>query len=642
MELSIDPIKWINPLQDYIAQLKSASLSKDPESLFKKLKNTGLSSEYTEEQINEMTKIKDYIDQKSNFPQLIECFMNILPLVIADHRKLLSLGKTTSADLISKLVTFAFRGTCNLWSIYEKCCHCVSDYLRDQSIYEKFLDKGIVDFVKLTQCFVYMLPTTAKLPFIMKQKEFENLAEILKSVENEAFYSCLSRKTKRLAEYWKGQVTRDLMNQNKAIPLPILQDRVKEARNTIELLHFFKIIVKISDESKFVSSANWRSKNIFQHYLFNEYIEIFEHFELLFMSLSVVAKTASGIDQKEIGEEYRLLVNSIFRSLVDTYDIVFDKLLEIFAQVMKKSKSTKVGTRGFLNTQNFGEFLMRCGHVHLIGNQPNVRDDTKNLRFFKILLFYSKGFREFIVKMADNLRGEDDLNSQIICILEQMIGEVEIFRERGIIENKEDEKTEKKNGVKSIVIKPERSLNKDENERIENKRKISDSGIVNSEITKYLQIKPTTDAILFSNEQDEESGYKMKRKTHKKVDDKTKSYLDYIKQYQYNDEYDDSLNFGTTEHVKKDKQVVLNLKVEEEDEDKEENEDELEDENLVYRSSGKISRSNNSRTRDENDNSNRGRGSRGGFNRRGRGQKRGRGTWQQDRQNKREYYKNKK
>ena len=52
-----------------------------------------------------------------------------------------------------------------------------------------------------------------------------------------------------------------------------------------------------------------------------------------------------------------------------------------------------------------------------------------------------------------------------------------------------------------------------------------------------------TEVIMFDNEQDEEQGYVMKRNVSKKFDPKTKAYLDKIKKMQYNDEYDDTLEY---------------------------------------------------------------------------------------------------
>lgn len=632
MEINIDPNKWIKPLQDYIAQLKNQGISRDPDELFRKSQsNAAFGEVYTEKQITEISQIKDFMDQNSCLEGMIEAFINTLPKVMTDYRKLMSMEKHTSAELISKLLLQAFKATCNVWSVYQRSSNILAEHFRDSKIYDRFLDKGIIDFVKLSQAILFFFPSSSKLPHDFQMGIQEKFSIIMKSVENSAFYSCLTRKIKRLAEYWKGQVTRDVMNQNKAIPIPILQDRVKEAKNTIELIHFFKIVIKMSNESKLVSSSFWRSKNIFQHYLFKENLDIFEYFEMLFLSLSIVCKTAANLDNDK-NYEYKLLISGIFKSTVEMYDTVFNKLMDIHSTIVKKSKSKKDGTRGFLNTQNFGDWLLKCGNVHIIGNKPNSRNDTKNLRFFKILLFYSEGFRNFIRTMAQSLGGEEDLTSQIICILEQMISEVLAFKNRETV-TKVNKNTIKKE-VKSIVIKPNERIKEEEMKKEKEE---------NSDLQKFLQVKPTTEAILFSNEQDEEHGYKMKRKTHnKKLDDKTKSYLEYIKQYQYNDEYDDSLNFGTNKQGNTKRKVTVKLRVD--DNNNRINEDDLEDEDLSYnqnwrggyRQGGK----NHNWYRGEVQQNGPHRGGRGSFNRRGRGHKRGGyQNHQRNRNNKRDYHK---
>lgn len=67
----------------------------------------------------------------------------------------------------------------------------------------------------------------------------------------------------------------------------------------------------------------------------------------------------------------------------------------------------------------------------------------------------------------------------------------------------------------------------------------------------YLRAMGNHEVIIFDNEQDEDAGYQMKRNTGKKFDNKTQDYLDKIKQMQYNDEYDDTLEFDDSRKKKR-------------------------------------------------------------------------------------------
>lgn len=59
------------------------------------------------------------------------------------------------------------------------------------------------------------------------------------------------------------------------------------------------------------------------------------------------------------------------------------------------------------------------------------------------------------------------------------------------------------------------------------------------------------EVIIFDNEQDDEAGYQMKRNTGRKFDKKTQDYLDRMKNMQYNDEYDDTLEFDDNQKRKR-------------------------------------------------------------------------------------------
>ena len=140
---------------------------------------------------------------------------------------------------------------------------------------------------------------------------------------------------------------------------------------------------------------------------------------------------------------------------------------------------------------------------------------------------------------------------------------------------------------------------------------------------------------MFENEQDEDAGYVMKRNTGKKFDKKTQAYLEKIKQFQYNDEYDDTLEYDDKKKRRRNndrgnnknfKKVTMRM----DEDDIPGNDDEIEDQDPSYTGKGRHHNYNNE---------NRG-GKRGGY--RGRGRK-GRGAkgaydkYQNKKKNNREY-----
>lgn len=89
------------------------------------------------------------------------------------------------------------------------------------------------------------------------------LARLFKSAETERLYSAIAHKYRKIADYWSSQIKRDLMHEGKAIPEPIILDRIKESYDTLEILHYLKLVIYISKEDKLVKSSFWKTNFLF-------------------------------------------------------------------------------------------------------------------------------------------------------------------------------------------------------------------------------------------------------------------------------------------------------------------------------------------------------------------------------------------
>jgi hypothetical protein len=80
------------------------------------------------------------------------------------------------------------------------------------------------------------------------------LSRLFKSAETDRLYSAIAHKYRKIADYWSSQIKRDLMHEGKAIPEPIILDRIKESIDTLEILHYLKLVIYISKEDKLIKS----------------------------------------------------------------------------------------------------------------------------------------------------------------------------------------------------------------------------------------------------------------------------------------------------------------------------------------------------------------------------------------------------
>lgn len=139
--------------------------------------------------------------------------------------------------------------------------------------------------------------------------------------------------------------------------------------------------------------------------MFDTHIEIFLNLEKLFLSLCYITRAVKGNANlsSENAKKYKLLLYSMFNSAIDLYNVTFDKLEQIRSQLVRKSKDSAVGTMQFLKSNKVNNFILQSGFGEVLGKPSLNKENVKNIKFFKILIYYSQQFSEFIRQCASDL-----------------------------------------------------------------------------------------------------------------------------------------------------------------------------------------------------------------------------------------------
>jgi hypothetical protein len=140
--------------------------------------------------------------------------------------------------------------------------------------------------------------------------------------------------------------------------------------------------------------------------LFEDHIEIFLNLEKIFLSLSHITraiKTNSNLTS-ENAKRYKLLLYSMFNSSIDLYNVTFDKLEQIRQQLVRKSKDSGVGTLQFIKSNKVNNFIFKSGAGEVTGKPSITKENVKNIKFFKILMYYSQEFCKFVRECSNDLQ----------------------------------------------------------------------------------------------------------------------------------------------------------------------------------------------------------------------------------------------
>ena len=123
---------------------------------------------------------------------------------------------------------------------------------------------------------------------------------------------------------------------------------------------------------------------------------------------------------------------AMFYSVLNLYDVTFDKLQIMRNQLLKKGKDKSGATLSFLKINKVTTFFNEAGDVQLVNASIKKKDNIKNIKFFKILIYFSAGFRNFIRECSSDLGGSGLTEPivQVLLILNQIISEVESLKNK--------------------------------------------------------------------------------------------------------------------------------------------------------------------------------------------------------------------
>ena len=335
----------------------------------------------------------------------------------------------------------------------------------------------------------------------------------------------------------------------------------------MDFLHLLKLMIEMRNDNLNQKFTNWSVKYLFAHYLFGGSFQIMLSVELIFVSLLEVCNAFEDLGEDESArKEYQLKMMSLLRSVVDFYSVVFRNLKLGMSRYMNATKKfTPEAKKNYLKSLNLDRFLTESGQQSIAYTSSKKRAGDINLKFMKILLDRCTEFEEFIEfvynkKEIDVLMGEPIF--QLIRIIHTLKVEAEERRKKDEEEERENEAREKLDAERGNAD-GNVSGSEGASENLSRKQSEGGEGEIGtglgprtvSKTSKGRKMvafdqrnkKPAENAFLFEDDDEDELEDRDQRHhgTHRQsIDDKTKHYLNEIKAYQDEDEYDDTHEMG--------------------------------------------------------------------------------------------------
>jgi hypothetical protein len=294
----------------------------------------------------------------------------------------------------------------------------------------------------------------------------------------------------------------------------------------------------------------WSTAFLFGDYLFNKNVTIMVSMETIFTSLVIICKGCIEAQSNQlspesaVAREHRLRMLNLLQCTIDFYDIMFRHLRQELA-VLYTQGSAKIPQ--YLNTIKVVEFFKRSGESQFVASNTSKRKQGRlDFKIFKIIADRSDEFSQFIKFVADKGRlGENMMNPacQYISIIAQLLAEGEAKQKQLEEEAKREEENRLKKLEEMEQIVPV------ETDHPPSPVLASTPSQHKKKVFGYEQkVRNQSEAILFEGEDEEEEEQTVhvpRRKiSAQQSDPKTREYLDYIRKFQYEDEYDDTHDHG--------------------------------------------------------------------------------------------------
>jgi hypothetical protein len=224
---------------------------------------------------------------------------------------------------------------------------------------------------------------------------------------------------------------------------------MKQQTALIDCLHFLKMIIDMRNDQDNAKWSVWNINYLFGTFLFNKYIDIMGHIEMIYVSFITICKCVCEepeVEGKKSHEDYKLAMLTCFKSVVDFYDVMFRNInnnMTIYVASTKKiSAETK---KNYLRTLKIGSFFEYSGNKHVVSvGVKKRRDGDINFKFLKMLLSRSEEFLKF-VKSFDKMNDATCMEAfefQCLQMLNRLLLEDEL-RQQEELEREEREQAEK-------------------------------------------------------------------------------------------------------------------------------------------------------------------------------------------------------
>lgn len=336
---------------------------------------------------------------------------------------------------------------------------------------------------------------------------------------------------------------------------------MKQQAALIDTLHFLKLIIDMRNDQDNSKWSHWNINYLFGTFLFNKYIEIMGHIEMIYVAFVTICRCVCeepDAEGKKSHEEYKLHMLTCFESLVDFYEVMFrnihSNMLGYVASTKKVSAETK---KNYLRTLKIGNFFEYSGNKHVVSVGLRKRKDGDiNFKFLKMLLSRSTEFHKF-VKSFEKVNDPSCMDAfEFQCL--QMLN-------RLLVEEEQRQEEEKQREAQEIADQ-EALLNGTTEEASEGmndpvRKASAHSGGLGGEL--LLQRHESKKRVfgyqnrareaqhgeIMYDEDDEDEvisrpHHATGANRNQRMDEKTRKYLEKIKNYQDEDEYDDTHDMG--------------------------------------------------------------------------------------------------
>jgi len=210
--------QYADYLQLFLSKLKFYSATNIEQEMIEE--NAKIQATSLDEQARKQASLEEAIksiNQGNSIFGTLDHFCALLP-VMAKDISAQEMEDPPLSFFLKNLLAASVNSMISLFTLYYRLHLRLASLEHNSSAKSRYYDSRLVDYIRVLQVASWFVPVCTVFVSPSNKKVYDHLEPLFKSVESDQLYTSLDSRLQKIAQFWRTQGERDLINQGREVP----------------------------------------------------------------------------------------------------------------------------------------------------------------------------------------------------------------------------------------------------------------------------------------------------------------------------------------------------------------------------------------------------------------------------------------